>query len=122
MSKTCGVDCEQGRLLGCKTYCCRLLVRLSPDEMETPENGQVAKGFVDKDVDGYCIHFDREKFLCGIWMRRPEVCRTYDCNHDRLLQVAIKKTFRNLVDLVNLAGALDLSQEEAVRVPYTDEV
>jgi len=89
--------------------------------MKPPSNGMVAKGFVDKDVDGYCIHFDREKFMCAIWNMRPKICSAYNCNNDFLLQVAIRKSFTNQVDLVNLAGTMNQADEELILVPYTDE-
>lgn len=94
------MDCEQGRALGCQVFCCRLLVRLEPDERPPAENGLAQKGYMDKDPDGYCIHFDRERGICRIWEQRPKVCRAYSCNTDPLLQVALRYPFRNLVDLV----------------------
>lgn len=121
MNKTCCVDCKQGRELGCKTYCCRLLVRLTIDEMKPAKIANTAKGFIDKDADGYCIHLDRKKFLCGIWNNRPEICKSYDCNRDFLLQVAIKKAFNNLVDLVNAANTMNLSKEDYIQIPYTKD-
>ena len=120
MSSVCGVNCDQGRVLGCKSYCCRLLVRLSPEEMEPGENGMPPKGFVDKAEDGYCIHFDKTSCLCGIWNKRPEICKAYDCNKDYLLQVAISKSFENLVDLVMLASAIKIPECDQVKVPYSD--
>ena len=122
MTSVCGVDCDRGRVLGCKSYCCRLLVRLAPDEMEPGKNGMPAKGFVDKDEDGYCIHFNRQNCLCGIWHKRPAVCKAYDCNNDDLLQVAISRAFNNIVDLVMLAETLTVPEDSRVLVPYTDDV
>lgn len=120
MSESCGVDCDQGRLLGCKTYCCRLLVRLQPDEMEPSVNGLPPKGFVDKTVDGYCVHFDRDSCLCAIWNMRPRTCREYDCNKDFMLQVALRNKFRTIVDLARAAATTSIPQDQYLKVPLTD--
>ncbi|VAW61305.1 hypothetical protein MNBD_GAMMA11-2417 [hydrothermal vent metagenome] len=120
MNKPCNVDCEQGRESGCQTYCCRLLIRLSENEIKPANDGSTAKGFIDKDPDGYCIHFNREKFLCRIWSKRPDVCKSYDCNNDFLLQAAIKKAFSNIVDLVNIASSLRLEKSQYIKIPYMD--
>lgn len=122
MTKTCGIDCSKGRSLGCKTYCCRLLVRLAPEERVPNADGGPEKGFVDKDKDGYCIHFNRESFLCAIWHNRPKTCREYDCNNDFLLQVAVRTTFRTVVDLVKAAATAYIPHEQFVRVPPSDDI
>lgn len=95
------VDCEAGRRMGCQTFCCRLIVRLTPDERSAmaPEDG--LKSCIDKDPEtGLCVHLDLETQLCGIWDRRPQVCRGYSCNRDPLLQIALRRPFGSLVDLV----------------------
>lgn len=120
MKNACNVNCEQGRIAGCQTYCCRLLIRLSENKMKPPNDGSTAKGFIDKDPDGYCIHFNREKFLCRIWHKRPDVCKNYGCNNDFLLQAAIKKEFSNIVDPVNIASSLKLEKNQYIQIPYTN--
>ena len=90
------VDCCKGREIGCQTYCCRLLVRLDPDERGESKNGLPAPGFVDKAEDGYCVHFNRDSMLCAIWENRPRVCREYTCNTDDLLQVALRESFSSI--------------------------
>ena len=116
------IDCEAGRRLGCRIFCCRLLVRLDPDERAPSENGLPPKGFVDKDLsDGLCIHLDRETHRCRIWSRRPRVCREYHCNDDAMLQAAIRLGgFRNIVELAQAALRLDLPRECYVRVPLLE--
>lgn len=119
-SKRCravGVDCDAGRVLGCGTFCCRLLVRLRPHEIALAEADQRDKNFVDKTEVGYCVHFDIASSLCGIWKRRPEVCREYDCNGDFLLQVALKEGFTDIADLAKKARAAYIPKECYVRVP-----
>lgn len=117
------IDCEAGRALGCRTFCCRLLVRLDPDEREPSNNGLPPKGFVDKDLnDGLCIHLDRESYRCRIWARRPRVCREYHCNDDEMLQAALKLgEFRNIVELAKAATQMVLPRDSYVRVPLVDD-
>ncbi len=92
------LDCDAGRRLGCNTFCCRLIVRLREDEREPSD---ACKNCVDKDLrDGFCVHLDRETHRCGIWSRRPAVCRAYDCNRDPLLAIVLRDGFTSLVALV----------------------
>lgn len=102
-SKPCRalVDCEAGRRLGCQTFCCRLVVRLTAEERSrgVPGVGPLM-GCIPKEKDGYCVHFDRTTNLCRIWNERPQVCRDYDCNNDQLLQVVLLQGFTTLTDLV----------------------
>jgi len=114
MSACANVDCDAGRRQGCRTYCCRLLVRLAPDERTDD------RGFVDKDPDGLCVHLDRANYLCRIWAQRPKVCREYDCNGDELLQVALRQDFRTIVDLAKAATRMYLPREQFLRVPLRD--
>ncbi len=96
MSKLRLLNCDEGRRRGCGTFCCRLLVRLSPEE-------QVQRGgarFVDKDDDGHCIHFDAAANRCTDWDNRPAVCREYDCNDDPLLPIVLRDGFTTLTALV----------------------
>lgn len=102
--KTRLIDCDAGRRLGCQSFCCRMLVRLKPHEMQPTKDGSPAKGFVDKDEQGYCIHFDKQTSLCQNWDKRPEVCREYECNSDFLLQVALRDNFKNIVELAQKAA------------------
>ncbi len=94
------VNCEEGRRLGCATFCCRLLVRLDPDERTVGPDG-VERRFIEKrETDGLCIHCDPETYLCGRWETRPRICREFDCNGNPLLQVVLRDGFTSLVDLV----------------------
>lgn len=117
MSDCASVDCEAGRSLGCKTYCCRLLVRLEPDERVAGDGTQTPKGYVDKTADGYCIHFDRQSNLCGNWHNRPRACREYSCHGELLLQVALRHEFKNIVELVKLASTACIPLETYISIP-----
>jgi hypothetical protein len=121
MGTFASVDCEAGRRLGCRTFCCRLLVRLQPDERRKQGGNQPAKGFVDKETDGLCVHLDRVSFRCCIWNERPRVCRGYDCNDDFLLQVALRGEFRNIADLLRAASRAYVPRESFVRVPSASD-
>jgi hypothetical protein len=92
------VDCDAGRRRGCQTFCCRLIVRLAPEERDPADP---RKNCVDKNpLDGLCIHLDRETSRCRIWNARPAVCRGYDCREDPLLEVVLREGFRSLTELV----------------------
>jgi hypothetical protein len=116
-SETCIVNCDEGRRLGCGTFCCRMLVRLQPDEMDPSDGTSPPKGFVDKDPEGYCIHFNRTNSLCLIWEKRPKVCRQYECNSDFMLQVALRHDFNNIVDLARASVNALIPKETYRYVP-----
>lgn len=117
MTKNCSIDCEAGRKFGCQTYCCRLLVRLDPDERDAASTGEMPKGYVEKSADGYCIHLNRTTHLCGIWAKRSRVCRGYTCNNDFLLQVAVRNKFKNIAELVKLASTAYIPKEAYIQIP-----
>jgi len=103
--------------MGCQSFCCKLLVKLTDDEGETM-CGQPGKRFMDKDLkDGYCIHFDREKENCTIWKRRPETCRLYECDGDKMLQIALKEKNLSIVDIAIKAQKKFIPKETWVKIP-----
>jgi len=112
-----GVDCDTGRKMGCQTFCCRLLVRLDPDQCIYGKNGKSSNRFIEKSPDGYCVNLDRTTYLCRIWSERSRVCRGYDCNSDFLLQVAVRHKFKNLAELVKLSITAYIPKETYVKIP-----
>lgn len=72
---------------------------------------------MEKAADGFCVNLDRETHFCRIWEQRPQVCRSYDCNGDFLLQVALRSEFKNIAELVKLAATAYIPKETYVRVP-----
>ena len=117
--KTCLVDCDEGRRMGCATFCCRMLVRLEPHEMEENSDG-VKKGFVDKDSEGYCIHIDKKTGRCKNWEKRPKVCREYECNSDFMLQVVLINGFTNIAELAKSALDAYIPKESYKYIPVIE--
>ncbi len=80
----------------CQARCCRLEVMLMgeddvpPGLTETdPWGGQVMAHL----ADGWCAALERDTLLCGIYARRPAVCRDYpvggsDCLAERSNRIA----------------------------------
>lgn len=120
-SDTVFVDCEAGRRMGCATFCCRLLVRLKPHEMKKEDGETVAKGFVDKDETGICIHLNRKTWGCNIWETRPQTCREYDCNSDFLLQVVLREGFTNIADIARKSATAYIPKETYLRIPVLEQ-
>jgi len=114
------VDCEVGRKLGCHTFCCRLLVALKPHERESSSDGMPAKGYVDKDRNGLCVHMDTENWLCKIWESRPEACREYTCNQDFKLQIVLREGFSGIIDLAKKTTTMYIPKETYLSVPVID--
>jgi Fe-S-cluster containining protein len=98
-----------------------MLVRLQPDEMEPGDGITPAKGFVDKDAEGYCIYFNRDSGLCTNWDKRPKVCREYECNSDFMLQVVLREDFINIAELAKAASRAYIPKECYIKVPMVDE-
>lgn len=121
MSARNDVDCCKGREMGCDTYCCRLLIRLEEDERPLSVAGEVVPGFVEKADDGFCIHLDRDNYMCAIWHNRPRVCREYSCNRDPLLQVALREPYSSMVDLVKKEQNIFIPVEAHIQIPCCDE-
>ena len=118
MSNRSDVDCVKGRETGCQTYCCRLLVRLDPEERETSKDGSPSPSFVEKAANGYCIHLNLKENLCGIWHTRPRICREYTCNTDPLLQVALREPVTSMVQLVKKAQTVFIPKEQFLQIPF----
>jgi len=121
MTRAVSVDCDAGRWLGCRTFCCHLLVRLDPGARQPPCDGSTPKGYVDKDENGRCVHLDPETSRCLIWERRPQVCRGYDCNGDFMLQIVLRRGFTNIAAAARESMRAYIPRETFVRVPYLAE-
>jgi Fe-S-cluster containining protein len=78
------IECS-GRVSACKAVCCRLPFALTRKEVETGIiHWEFARPYlIAKNADGYCAHFDRDKFTCTIHENRPVSCRLFDCRTDK---------------------------------------
>jgi Fe-S-cluster containining protein len=116
------VDCEVGRRMGCKTFCCRLLVRLTDEEARSLYGEDTLKRFVDKDSEGYCVHFNRHTHKCKIWASRPSVCREYECNSDFLLQIALRNDFNSITELIKTSRIAYIPKECYQYIPLIKRI
>ena len=113
------VDCERGRLMGCRTFCCSLIVRLQEGERDPTQPQNERKHCIDKDpVSGRCVHQEEATDNCSIWTQRPLACRAYDCNQDWKLQVVLERGFTSVMKLVE---AEPTPGGERRTVPYVTE-
>lgn len=69
----------------CKARCCTLSVYCSAQDLdERVVHWDYGRPYqIRKRDDGYCVHSEPETRRCGIYERRPAICRTYDCRHDK---------------------------------------
>jgi Fe-S-cluster containining protein len=78
------IDC-QNRIALCRGACCRLSFALTVQDLEegTVKWDLGRPYMIRRAADGYCHHLEREQKRCGIYERRPIVCRGYDCRKDK---------------------------------------
>ena len=94
------LDCDQGRVMGCQSFCCALIVRLRDGERDPTVPDDSRKSCVDKSLDtGRCIHQDLDSGRCRIWSERPQTCKEYDCNLDNNLQAVLQFGFRSIMQI-----------------------
>ena len=69
----------------CKARCCQLSVFCSAQDLdEGVIKWDYSKPYqIRKKEDGYCVHSETETRRCGVYDKRPAICRTYDCRTDR---------------------------------------
>lgn len=113
------IDCDAGRKLGCKSFCCRLLVRLEEHERnEVDPVTQRLKGYVSKKENGRCCHQDDKSGLCTNWENRPTICRQYDCNHDPFMQTVIRSAGNNIAIWMNESVTNIIDKKDFITIPY----
>lgn len=103
--------------MGCQSFCCRLLVRLKPHEMQAGTDGFAAKGYVDKTPDGHCIHMNLENGMCDIWEKRPESCKEYHCNGDPNLQVVLRYGVSNIAEVARRSATEYIDPDTYIEIP-----
>lgn len=69
----------------CRARCCTFRFYLTKQDLD---EGVVCWDYgnpywIRQGPDGYCAHFDRASRGCGVYLRRPHVCRKYDCREDK---------------------------------------
>jgi Fe-S-cluster containining protein len=69
----------------CKARCCTLSVYCSAQDLdERVVQWDYSRPYqLRKRDDGYCAHSEPEARRCGIYDKRPAICRTYDCRQDK---------------------------------------
>jgi Fe-S-cluster containining protein len=77
----------------CKSRCCTLSVYCSAQDLD---EGVVKWDYsrpyrLRKREDNYCVHSEPQTGRCGIYEKRPAVCRTYDCRKDKRIWVDFDK-------------------------------
>lgn len=67
----------------CVAVCCRLTVVVQPGD-DIPEHltTHLPTGprVMARDASGWCVALDHERMNCGIYERRPDVCRCFVMN------------------------------------------
>ena len=82
------VDCPN-RVHLCEGRCCTFKFYLTKQDLD---EGVVRWDYgnpywIRQGPDGYCVHFDWETHGCGVYERRPYICRRFDCRNDKRLWV-----------------------------------
>lgn len=79
--------------MACNTLCCRaFLVMMAQEDLD--EGLKPQPPFIDvlaKAPSGHCAYFDEKTTACGVWERRPLVCRAYDCRDDQLRPLQLRQ-------------------------------
>lgn len=81
----------------CKACCCRLEVMLMSEDDVPPhltEEDRWGGRVMARLDDGWCAALERDTMLCGIYERRPTICRDFevggsDCIAERSNLVAV---------------------------------
>jgi Fe-S-cluster containining protein len=86
------IDCA-ALLPVCKAACCKLTVFCSAQDLdERVVQWDYSRPYrIRKREDDYCVHSEPETKSCGIYERRPAICRTYDCRNDDRIWVDFDK-------------------------------
>lgn len=108
------IDCGD-RIHLCRAACCRLRFALSIQDVEEGKvKWDLGQPYMIRRVaDGYCHHFRRTTYFCGIYENRPITCRAYDCRNDK----RIWEDFGNMVvsrELENLFKPPEGKGEEEI--------
>ncbi len=78
-------ECAEYNCTNCKAPCCGLHVTLTPVEHESGvfiTTQPLGVYILAQKENGACI-YQMDDGRCSIYHRRPYVCRTYTCEHDK---------------------------------------
>ena len=77
----------------CKARCCTLTVHCSAQDLdEHVVQWDYSRPYrIRKREDGYCVHSEPDSGRCGIYDKRPAICRTYDCREDKRIWLDFEK-------------------------------
>ena len=70
--------------VNCKAPCCKFHVGVNAQEVNSKKymiSWQPGYPILARKSDGSCV-YQRPDGSCGIYNRRPWICRTYTCEHD----------------------------------------
>jgi Fe-S-cluster containining protein len=87
------VNCAE-RIPVCKAICCRLSFPLTAEEVQS---GQLKWDlgrpyFIRHNAQGACVHQESATGACGVYSKRPSLCKSYSCATD----TRIWKDFDNM--------------------------
>jgi Fe-S-cluster containining protein len=73
----------------CQARCCRLSVNLSFQDLDDGLRWEYARPYElrRRESDGYCVYSSTETRGCGVYKKRPAVCRSYDCRNDKRIWI-----------------------------------
>jgi hypothetical protein len=69
----------------CQARCCRLTVYLSFQDLDDGLRWEYPRPYElrRRSDDGYCVYSAADTRRCGIYAKRPGICRSYDCRNDQ---------------------------------------
>lgn len=116
--KTNLIDCDYGNRIGCETFCCKLIVRLTTEEAKKIYPNSPKKISLDHDMKtGYCEFLDKKNFRCRIFEIRPQICRSYTCNGEKMLQIALREEVGSIVELCKRVERKFIAKETFQTIP-----
>lgn len=88
------VNCAE-RMPVCKAICCRLSFPLTAEEVQSGQlKWEMGRPyFIRHNSQGACVHQNDATGACGVYDKRPSICKRYSCETD----TRIWKDFANMV-------------------------
>jgi Fe-S-cluster containining protein len=89
LSEAVEIDCAS-RIPLCQGRCCAFKFYLTKQDLdEGVARWDYGNPYwvLQRDDDGYCVHSAPHTRFCTIHVKRPHVCRKYDCRHDQRIWI-----------------------------------